>query len=260
MNEKDTWQVLSGDSPLSRQYYTNTTMKERAEEIAKKIDEVYNRGNRGLDILFEGTTQSYDYIKGAFGYYLPDRDIVCSMGVTKIAVLGKTGTGKSVLIEGMEKLQGYKYSVNKSPKYLLYSDEGNHAEWYEVKGIDLGIENVNEAYQTVAELAGKGLSAIVYCISAARRKLEQIELDFVRKMVAEYPSTTFLIALTMSIGTDTGSMVNEIEKLTDQVRVIPILAKEYVFDITDENTGEEKEFVKKPFGLDTLSKYVFERR
>ena len=34
MNEKGVWTVLSGDSPLSRQYYTNTTMKDRAKEIA----------------------------------------------------------------------------------------------------------------------------------------------------------------------------------------------------------------------------------
>ena len=34
-NEKGVWMVLSGDSPLSRQYYTDTTMKDRAKEIAE---------------------------------------------------------------------------------------------------------------------------------------------------------------------------------------------------------------------------------
>lgn len=69
------------DSPLSRQYYTNTSMKERAREIAQRIAETYNWNNRGLDILFEGTKQSFDYIKGAFDCCHRDRNSVCIMGV-----------------------------------------------------------------------------------------------------------------------------------------------------------------------------------
>lgn len=260
MNDNETWTVLSGDSPLSRQYYTHTTMKDRAKEIALKIDDVYNRNNRGLDVLFEGTTQSYDYIKGAFEYYLPDRDIVCSIGVTKIAVVGKANVGKTCLIEGMENLRGYKYSVNRYPDYFLYSDEGNHAEWYEINGIDLGIENVEKAYKTVSKLTENGLSAIVYCMSAATGRLEEVEREFVIKMVEEYPSITVFLALTMCIKADLGEVVNEIEKMTDQIRVIPTLAKDYEIETVDEETGEEKRFIKKSFGLDTLSKYVFEGR
>lgn len=260
MNEKGVWTVISGDSPLSRQYYTNTTMKDRVKEIALKIDEVYNRNNRGLDVLFEGTTQSYDFIKGAFEYYLPDKDIACIIGVTKIAVVGKANVGKTCLIEGMESLQGYKYSISKFPEYLLYSDDGNHAEWYEINGIDLGIENVEKAYKTVIKLTENGLSAIVYCMSAVNGRLEEVERDFIIKMMEEYPSITILLALTMCIKADSGLIVNEIEKMTDQIRVIPTLAKEYEIESTDENTGEEKNYIKKPFGLDTLSKYVFERR
>ena len=260
MNDKGVWTVLSGDSPLSRHEYTNTTMENSAKKIALKLDKVYNNKNRGLDILFEGTTQSYDYIKEAFKDCLPDRDIVCSIGATKIAVVGKVNAGKTCLIEGMERLQGYKYSVNKFPEYLLYSDEGNHIEWYEINGIDLGIENVEKAYKTVTELTENGLSAIVYCMSAATGRLEEVERDFVIKMVEEHPSITILLALTMCIKADSGSIVNEIEKMTDQIRVIPTLAKEYEIELTDEDTGEEKFFIKKPYGLDTLSRYVFERR
>lgn len=86
------------DSPLSRQYYTNTFIKESAEEIAERIDEIYNWNNRGLDIGFEGTRQSFDYIKGAFDCYHRDRniDIVCIM-VTKIAVGEKMNVGKTCL-------------------------------------------------------------------------------------------------------------------------------------------------------------------
>jgi len=259
-SEKGSWTVLSGDSPLSRKYYTNTTMKERAKEIAEKIDEIYNRNNRGLDVFFEGTTQSYDYIKGAFTYYLPDSDIVCTMGVTKIAVVGKVNVGKTCLIEGMETLQGYKYSINKYPAYLQYSDEGNHAEWFEINGIDLGIENVNKAYRAVSQLIEKDLSAIVYCVNASMGRLEEIEREFILRIVEEHPSITVLIALTMSIKADYKSVTNELEKITNQIRVIPTLAKEYEIETMDEDSGKEKKYVKEPFGLDALSKYIFERR
>lgn len=259
-NEKGLWTVLSGDSPLSRQYYTNTTMRERAKEIAEKIDEIYNRNNKGLDILLEGSKQSFDYFKVALEQFFPDQDIVCVLGVTKIAVLGKANIGKTCLIEGMENLQGYKYSIDATSEYLMYSDEGNLVEWYEIKGIDLGVENVENAYQTISRLAENGLATIVYCINASTGRLEDIEREFIQRIINENPSITILIALTMSIKTDVVNIKNEIERVTDQMKVIVTLAKDYEFDVVDEKTGEEKSIVKKSFGLDVLSKYIFERR
>ena len=38
-NELGFWIVVSADSPLSRQFYTNTTIQERAEDIVIKIDD-----------------------------------------------------------------------------------------------------------------------------------------------------------------------------------------------------------------------------
>lgn len=259
-NDDGTWGVLTGDSPLSRSYYTNTTMKERAKEIAEKIDEIYNRNNRGLDVLFEGTTQNFDYIRGAFHNYLPDRDIICTLGITKIAVVGKIKVGKTCLIEGMENLQGYNYSSIKYPDYVLYRDEANHAEWYEINGIDLGVDNIIHAHRTIAKLVKKGLSVIIYCVDAMSFRLEDLERDFVLKIVEEYPSITVLIVLTKNINANNASIANEIRKLTDQIKVVPTLAKEYEFEAFDPATGKEKIYIKKPFGLDCLSRYVFERR
>lgn len=259
LNEKGIWTVLSSDSPLSRQHYTNATMKECANDIVQKIDEVYNRNNRGLDVFFEGTQLDYDLFLKAFNNCLPERDIKCSMGVTKIAVVGKINTGKTCLIEGMENLQKYKYSVEDFSEYFKYSDEGNHAEWYEVKGIELGIENVERAYKTVKSLAEDGLSAIVYCLNATFGRLENVEKNFLMRIVEEFPSITVLFALTMCINADSEDIISEFEKLADRIKVIPVLAKEYEIESIDDN-GEEKSFIKKPYGLDILSKYIFERR
>ena len=82
-NEIDEWVVLSGNSPLSRQYYTKTSMQERAPEIVKKLDEIYNRKNKGLDILFEGTAKSFECFQINVKKNLIGRDIICRLGITK---------------------------------------------------------------------------------------------------------------------------------------------------------------------------------
>lgn len=64
-NEMGEWMVLTGSSPLSRRYYTRTTIEERHKDIVEKLDEIYNRKNKGLDIFFEGTSANYNFIAGA---------------------------------------------------------------------------------------------------------------------------------------------------------------------------------------------------
>ena len=108
-NEIGEWDVLSSNSPLSRQYYTNTSISERANEILTKIDEIYNRKNKGIDILFEGTSENYKRINEIVNSNFKGRDITCKLGTTRIAVVEKKAVGKTFLIEGMENLQGFKY-------------------------------------------------------------------------------------------------------------------------------------------------------
>jgi hypothetical protein len=259
MNEQGVWVVMSESSPLSRKFYTDTTISERAKEILKKADEIYNRKNKGLDILFEGTSENYEILRTTLKELFPERDIVCSLGITKIAVVGKKSVGKSSLIEGMEDIQGYKYDVKEYPDYYVYSDEGNHAEWYEIKGIDLGLENVEKAYNVISELTQDGLSVVVYCVGATTGRMEDVEKDFLLKITNNYPKITALVAITMWIKTDIRDFVDEIEKMTDQIKVVTTLAKPYEIEVDNPNTGEKKVTLP-PCGLQVLSKYVFERR
>lgn len=258
-NEIGEWNVLSGNSILSRQYYTNTSMKKRAKEIMEKVDEIYNRKNKGLDILYEGTSLDFEYLKGTIGYYFSERDITVRLGTTKVAVVGKKSVGKSCLIEGLQKIKGYKYSSRKSKGYTVYSDECNHAEWYEIEGIDFGKEKVDSAYETVKSLSENGLSVLIYCISSVTGKIEDAEKRLIQRITNDFSEISAMIVLTMSYKDDEEirSVMDNILKVTDRIKIVPTLARDYKSNLKDQ---EGNPVVIDAFGLDEVAKYVFEGR
>lgn len=256
-NEMREWEVLSGDSELSRQYYKNTTMRERAKAISEKADEIYNRKNKGLDILFEGESVEYNYLQGAIDYYLKYRDIRCQLGTTKIAVIGKKAVGKTILIKKLQEMQRYKYSKEDMGDYTIYQDELNHAKWYEVAGIDLGIENVRRAFYTIEKISQRNLSTIIYCISAETGRIETIERDLIQKIIKNFPETKVMIVLTMCYKEDIQPIIDEIEKITNHIKIIPVLAEDYR---TGLRNGFGKYITVESFGIDVLSKYIFNGR
>lgn len=256
-NELKEWDVLSGNSPLSRRYFRNTSIAERSVEILHKIDEIYNRKNKGVDILFEGTVENYNLILEAIKNSFTDRDIRCKLGTTKIAVVGKKSVGKTFLIDGLEDLQGFKYSKTEEKDFIKYADECNRAEWYEVGGIDLGKENVEKAFKTVEELSKEGLSSVIYCISAITGRIEEMEKAFIGRIVNSFVGLKIMLVLTMCYIDDIQEIVDEIEKITDQVKIVPVLAKEYKTGLKDRNGNS---LTITPFGLEEVSMFVFEGR
>ena len=256
-NEIGEWNVLSGSSPLSRQYYTNTTVVERGKEIVEKIDEIYNRKNKGVDILFEGTTDSFNSFVNEIEKNYSDRDICCTVGTTKIAVLGKKSVGKTTLIEGLEKLKGFKYSKISKDNYIQYTDECNHAHWYEVEGIDFGMENVEKTFQTIADLSEEGLSAVIYCVSAITGRIEEIEKELISRIENSFAEIKVMVVLTMCYKDNIQETIDEIEKITNQAKLLVTLAKEYKTGLKD---NEGNAIMVEPFGLEWVSEYVFEGR
>lgn len=258
-NELDEWTVLSGNSPLSRKYYTNTSMQDRADSIVKRIDEIYNRKNKGIDILFEGTAEAFDTLKKAVKNNCQNRDVVCELGTTKIALVGKKRVGKTFLIEGLEELHGYKYSKKQKTGYVVYADEFNHAEWYEINGIDLGISEMEKVRNTIKNLAKEGVTAVIYCISATTGRIEESEGAFIAQIEKEFAELTVMVALTMCYKdeSDIKDTYDSIEKATDQIKIVPTLAKSYKTAVKDDDGNP---VMIEPFGVNMVSKFVFEGR
>ena len=259
-NENGTFNPLSDSSPLSRKYYTYASLKDRAKEIISMIDEIYNRKNRGVDIIFEGSKIDYDFFEGTINYYFSDKDIKVIFNITRIVVVGKKNVGKTSLIEGMGEYSNNTYTIEKDNNFNLYKDDNRHIEWYEIDGIDLGLENIEKAYSTVEVIQKRGISSIVYCVSAMTGRIEKVEIDFINKLMEKYPNVIIVLALTMSVSADNRNIFDEIQKNIERITVVPILAKEYEIEIDDEETGDVKQYVKEAFGLDHLTKCIFEGR
>ncbi len=257
-NELGEWNVFSGSSPLSRSFYTNTTIEKRAKEIVTKLDEIYNRKDKGIDIIFEGDENSFGIFKSAIEKYLPNRNVLCHMGSTKVIIVGKKGIGKTSLIEAMEDLQGMEYKIEKHDAYTLYKDQ-NNTEWYEIKGIDFGRKNIEKAFTDIENVINKTSAMIVYCIHSSNRRIEAAESKFIMTLVNKYPELAGMIVLTQTVNKQgLSEFIDEIEKLTEQIKVVPVLAKDFELDVEDEKTN--KPIVLKSFGLDNLAAYIFEGR
>lgn len=249
-NEIGEWLLLSGSSPLSRQYYTKANIKYRSKEIVEKLDEIYNRKNRGLDIFFHGKTDSYEYISEAVKIYLSGRNVTCQIEPTKIAVVGKKQVGKTTLINGMARTQGYKFEIISKSQYVQYVDRQNHVEWIKVNGIDFGTEKGEEAFRTVEELVNEGLSKVVYCISGISGRVEEIEKNMIIRLWKTFPSIDIITTVTMCYKDEVQTVIDEIEKVIGQGEVFPTLAHEY--KVSTKVRGVVTPFVVEPFGLTEL--------
>ena len=181
-----------------------------------------------------------------------------------VMVLGKTGVGKSTLINNMFSQKMAETGVGKpiTDKIRKYEKPDFPLAIYDTPGLELGGENaveklLEEAIGLIKEGIksgdiSKAIHCIWYCISTPSHRFEQSEIDFLRRFLdeTEYFSVPVIVVLTQSYSKkDAVELKHEIEKENlDIVNVVPVLAEDY--DIDDEYTA-------KAFGLDRLSEIMY---
>ena len=177
----------------------------------------------------------------------------------QIQVCCKKASGKTTLIESLEDFKGFKYSKVEGNGFVVYSDECNHAQWYEIQGIDLGKDEIDKAYRTVKELSKEKLSVVIYCISSISGRIEDIERELIKRIADDFSELKVMIALTMCYKDEeeVQESIDEIEKITNQLKIVPVLAKGYTTALRGKDGNI---IVIEPTGLDMLSQYVFEER
>lgn len=246
LNEGFKWVRVSNSSELSRKEYTLTTIKEKITDILRIINDIYNPGNRGVDIYFEGSDDDFCILCNAIKRDYLEDNITCKHEKTKIAVVGKIGSGKTTLITELEKFLNVHYEKCLNKEYVTYSDKKGNTEWYELGGIDLGKENIEQTKNVIDKLAINGLTKVVYCFSTS--KIEELEENIILYIRDTHPEIEILITLTSCIYDEAQLFAEQLSTNLNQMKVIPILAKEL----------KTRGGVIPSFGLDQIVRYIYE--
>lgn len=244
---KERWLLVPSTSELSRKEYTEATIKENASKIVSYINTVYNIGNQGVDIYFEGTQSDYQTLVTVINDQFPESHLQCIIQKALIAVVGQCHSGKTVLIEELNKHRGTQYQQTVVDGIHIYTDESGSTVWYEIPGIDIGLENVNAAKSIFEQLANnEGLTNLVYCLGTS--KIEPLEEEFITHIRDEHPSIHILVVLTQFKEADSEVFVDQLSTQLNGIKVIPVLAR----DIRIRNG------VISAYGIDGVDSYIFE--
>lgn len=245
-NEADEWRLVSNDSALSRKAYIGTTIQSRAVDIVRVIHTVYNPGNRGVDIFFEGEEKDFLLLKDTVDRQFSESNITCVMQKTLVAVAGKIGAGKTSLIKGFWNYKDISFNCCEKDGIFVFTDDDEAVVWYEIPGIDFGAENVIKARKTFEKLAKSGLTTFIYCLGT--NKIEAAEEDFIFFVRNKYPEIKILVVLTQSVDDEQALYVEQLSGNLDGIKVIPTLAMDM----------KTRGGVVSAYGLDDIDRYIFE--
>ena len=181
-----------------------------------------------------------------------------------IIVAGKTGVGKSTLINSVfkEKLAdtGMGKPVTSHMRKITKKDVP--LAIYDTRGFELGKEVQAEVKQEVVDTISKGLATqninmaihcIWYCINTASNRIEPEEIEWLKELSMENQITQvpIIVVLTQSFSKKKAQEMRQVllNENLDIIQIIPVLAEDYEI----EDLG-----VAKAYGLDVLIKVMGE--
>lgn len=175
-----------------------------------------------------------------------------------IIVAGKTGVGKSTLINSVFKENLAETGIGKpiTPHMRKITKKDIPLTIYDTRGFELGKEVQLEVKQEIVNLINKGFASkdinnimhcIWYCINTASNRIEPEEIEWLKEISKENRTTQvpIIIVLTQSFSKKKAQEMRQtllLENL-DVVQIIPVLADDYEI----EDLG-----IAKAYGLDNL--------
>lgn len=192
------------------------------------------------------------------------RDKIQNLATLNIIVAGKTGVGKSTLINNVfrEELAETGMGRPVTDHIRRISKNDFPLVVYDTKGFELSEKVQEEVKDEVMKTIRDGLACqdinkaihcIWYCINATSNRIEDEEIEWLRELGAENEVTQvpIIIVLTQCISKKHAQEMRraiESENL-NVVQVVPVLAQDYEID---------DDYVAKAFGLDYLIKVMTE--
>lgn len=181
-----------------------------------------------------------------------------------IIVAGKTGVGKSTLINAVFKENLAETGIGRPVTTNMRKIEKKDIPLsiYDTRGFELGKEVQDEVRKEIIDTIHKGIAAkdadsmihcIWYCINTASNRIEPNEIEWLRKLSEENKTTQvpIIVILTQSFSTKKAEEMKKIilDENLGIIQVAQVLAEDYEI----EDLG-----VKKAYGLDTLIKIMNE--
>lgn len=191
-------------------------------------------------------------------------DKIKNLKTLNIIVAGKTGVGKSTLINAVfrEKLAETGMGKPVTDHMRKITKKGVPLAVYDTRGFELGKEVQAEVKKEVIDTISKGLATqdinkaihcIWYCINTASNRIEPEEIEWLRELSKDNQITQvpIIVVLTQSFSKKKAAEMRQIllQENLDVIQVIPVLADDY--EIEDLGTA-------KAYGLDVLIKVMGE--
>ena len=189
---------------------------------------------------------------------------VKNLKTLNIIVAGKTGVGKSTLINSVfrEKLAETGFGKPVTDHMCKIIKKGFPLAIYDTRGFELGKDAQKDVKREILDTiktgitmkdVNKAIHCIWYCVNTASNRIEPEEIEWLRDFSRENQITQVpvIIILTQSFSkTNAAEMRNIItNENLDVVQVIPVLAADYEIN---------EEYTAKAYGLEVLIKVMSE--
>ncbi len=192
------------------------------------------------------------------------RERISNLSKLNIIVAGKTGVGKSTLINSVFRDNLAETGMGKpvTTHMRKITKKDVPLAIYDTRGFELGKEVQSQVKQEVIDTINDGLSkhdineaihCIWYCINTASNRVEPEEIEWLRELseANKVTKVPIIVVLTQSFSKKNASALRNmlLNENLDIVQVVPVLACDY--DIDDD-------YVAKAYGLDVLIKVMGE--
>lgn len=181
-----------------------------------------------------------------------------------VMVLGKTGVGKSTLINNMFNEKMAETGIGKpiTTKMRKIEKKDFPLAIYDTPGLELGGDNsmkilIEEVMAEIDRGVKSGdinqmIHCIWYCVATPSHRFEDAEIEFLKKFLDETSkyNVPVILVLTQSYSkNDAKILKSQIEKENlNLINILPILAEDYVID---------EDYTVKSFGLESLSELMY---